>query len=206
MFLSNTGTEVFTGGMTENPMLLLLFCQPVMSNSLQPQGLEHTRPPCLSPSPEVCPSSHPLHWWCHPAISSSDALFFCPQCFSFCPQSFPASGSFLMSWLFTSGDKNTGASASASVWALTHAKMLLWLLLGPVAICRSSNHLQSVCAHQSDTDSVGAVLCSLPRYRLSSLSLHESQHSAKSGLMEHLVTCTSLHTLPCVYFQTHHNQ
>ena len=54
----------------------------------------------------VCPSSCPLHWWCHPAISSSDALF------SFCPQSFPVSGTFPMSQLFESGGQNTGASAS----------------------------------------------------------------------------------------------
>ena len=72
-------------------------------------GLQYTRPPCPSPSPEVCPSSFPLHQWCHPAISSSDALF------SFCLQPFPASGTFPMGHLFTSDDKNTGASASALV-------------------------------------------------------------------------------------------
>ena len=86
--------------------VLLLFSSPVMSNSLWPHGLQHTRPPCPSPSPEVCPSSCPLHWWCHPAISFSDALF------SFCPQSFPASGSFPMSQLFALDDQNTGASVS----------------------------------------------------------------------------------------------
>jgi len=56
-----------------------------------------------------CPSSCSLDRWCHPAVSSSDALF------SFCPQSFPASGTFPMSHLFTSDDHNTGASALASV-------------------------------------------------------------------------------------------
>ena len=71
-----------------------------------PYGLRHARPPCPSPSPWVCPSSFPLCQWCPLAISSSDALF------SFCPQSFPASGTFPMSWLFTSGDQNTSASAS----------------------------------------------------------------------------------------------
>ena len=60
-------------------------------------------------SPEVCPSSCPLHQWYLPAISSSDALF------SYCPQSFPASGTFPLSWLFASDGQNTGASASASV-------------------------------------------------------------------------------------------
>ena len=65
-----------------------------------------TRPPCPSPSPGVCPSPCPLHWWCRPAISSSDALF------SFCPQSLPASGTCPMSQQFASDDHNTGASAS----------------------------------------------------------------------------------------------
>ena len=55
---------------------------------LWPRGLQLTRPPCPSPSPRVCPSSCPLYPWCHPAISTSDALF------SFCPQSFPVSGTF----------------------------------------------------------------------------------------------------------------
>ena len=49
-----------------------------MSSSLRPHGLQHTKPPCPPKSPEVCPSSCLLHWWCHPAISSSDALF-CSQ-------------------------------------------------------------------------------------------------------------------------------
>ena len=72
-------------------VLRYLFSRSVMSDSVRPHGLQHTRPLCPSPSPEVCPSSCPLHQWCHPAISSSDALF------SFCPQSFPASGTFPMS-------------------------------------------------------------------------------------------------------------
>ena len=85
---------------------ILLFRCPVMSDSLWPHGLQHTRPLCPSQSPKGCPSSHPLHQWCHPAISSSDALF------SFYPQSFPASGTFSMSRLFASGDQNTSASVS----------------------------------------------------------------------------------------------
>ena len=76
--------------------------------TLQPHGLQHARPPCPSPPPRVCPSSHSLHHWCHPAITSSDALF------SYCLQSFPASGTFPMSHLFTSDDQNTGASVSIS--------------------------------------------------------------------------------------------
>ena len=88
--------------------LLLLFSHPVMSNSFWPHGLQHARPSCPSKSPGVCPSSCLLHQWCHPAISSSDALF------SFCPQSFPASGTLPMSQLFTSDDQNAGVSTSAS--------------------------------------------------------------------------------------------
>ena len=85
-----------------------LFSHPLMSNSLWPHGLQHTRPLCPSPSPKVCPHSCPLHQWCHPAISSSDILFSCPQ-------SFPVSQTFPMSQLFTSGHQKTGVSASASV-------------------------------------------------------------------------------------------
>ena len=85
-----------------------LFSHPLTSNSLRPHGLQHTRPLCPSPSPKVCPSSCPLHWWCHPAVSSSDILFFCPQ-------SFPVSRTLPMSQLFPSDHQNTGVSASASV-------------------------------------------------------------------------------------------
>ena len=85
---------------------LLLFSCPVLSDSLRPYKLQHARPPCALPSPKVCPSSCPLHRWCHPAISFSDALF------SSYPQSFPASGTFKMSQLFSLGDQNTSPSAS----------------------------------------------------------------------------------------------
>ena len=81
----------------------------VMSDSLRLHGLQHTRPPCPSPTPGVysnlCPSSR----WCHPAISSSVVLF------SSCLQSFPAPGSFPMSQFLASGDQSIGVSASASV-------------------------------------------------------------------------------------------
>ena len=86
----------------------MLSC-PLLSNSLWPHGLQHARPPCPTPSPGVSPSSCSLCQWSHPAISSSDAVF------SFWPQSFPASGTFPMSHLFASEDKNTEASALASV-------------------------------------------------------------------------------------------
>ena len=70
--------------------------------------MEHAKTPCPSSSPWVCSNSSALSQWCHPTISSSVALFSCPQ-------SFPALGSFAKSQLFLSGGWSTGASASASV-------------------------------------------------------------------------------------------
>ena len=87
----------------------LLFSRSVMSDSLQPHGLQHARLSCPSPSPEACSNSCPLSWWCHQTISSSVIAF------SSCLHSFPASGSFLISRLFISGGQSIGASASASV-------------------------------------------------------------------------------------------
>ena len=83
--------------------LLLLFSRSVVSNSLQPHGLQHTRLLCPSLSPGVCSDSCPLSRWCH-AISSSVVPF------SSCPQSFPAPGSFPTSLLFASGGQSIGVS------------------------------------------------------------------------------------------------
>ena len=80
-----------------------------MSNSLRPRELQHARPLCPSPTPRVHPNSCPLSQWCHPTISPSVVPF------SSCPQSFPASGSFQMSQLFTCSGQSTRVSASASV-------------------------------------------------------------------------------------------
>ena len=81
----------------------------VLSDSLGPHGLQHARLACPSPTPRACSNSRPLNWWCYPTISFSVVPF------SSCLQSFPASGSFLISWLFSSGGQSIGASASASV-------------------------------------------------------------------------------------------
>ena len=86
-----------------------MFSHSVMSNSFWPHGLQHINLPCLSPSSRVCSNSHSLSRWCHPTISSSVVPF------SSCLLSFPASGSFPRSQLFTSGGRSAGASASASV-------------------------------------------------------------------------------------------
>ena len=81
----------------------------VMSDSLQPHGLKHTRLPCPSPTPGACLNPCPSSRWCPPTISSSVVPF------SSSLQSFPASGSFPMSQFFTSGGQSIGAAASASV-------------------------------------------------------------------------------------------
>ena len=85
------------------------FSHSVMSDSLPPHESQHTRPPCPSPTPGVDSNSRPFSRWCHPAISSSVVPF------SSCPQSFPASGSFPMSQLFSWGGQGIEVSASASV-------------------------------------------------------------------------------------------
>ena len=115
----------------------MLFSRPVVSNSLWAHGLQHTRPPCHSPPPKVCPSSCSLHWWYHPAISSSDALF------SFCLKSLPASWIFPMSQLFSSDDQNTGVSVSASVLPMSiqgwfPLRWLVWPLCCPRDFQKSS--------------------------------------------------------------------
>ena len=77
--------------------------------TLRSHELQHARPLYPSPAPRVHPNPCPSSRWCHPTISSSDVPF------SSCPQSFPASGSFQMSQLFTSGGQKIGISTSASV-------------------------------------------------------------------------------------------
>ena len=79
-----------------------------MSDFLQPHGLQHPRPPCPSLTPGGYPDSCLLSWGCHPTISSSVIAFFSRF------QSFPASGSFPVSWLFTSGAKYWSFSFSIS--------------------------------------------------------------------------------------------
>ena len=93
----------------------------VMSDSLWPHGLQHTRPPCPSLTPRAYSNSCPLSQWCHPTISSSVIPF------SSRLQSFPALGSFPMSQLFISGGQRPEASASASVLPMN---MQGWFPLG----------------------------------------------------------------------------
>ena len=88
---------------------VLLFCCSAVSDSLQLRGLQHARLPCPLASAGACSDSCPLSWWCHPTILSTVVPI------SSCLQSFPASRSFVMSWLFASGGQSIGTSASSSV-------------------------------------------------------------------------------------------
>ena len=100
---------------------LLLFSHWVVSNSLWPHRLQHTRLPCPLPSPRACSNSCALSWWCHPNISS----FVVP--FSSCLQSFLASGFFPMSQHFTLSGQSIESSASASVLPMN---IQYWFPLG----------------------------------------------------------------------------
>ena len=89
------------------------FSHSFMSDSLQPYGPQHARPPCPSPTSGVYSNLYPLSWWCHPTISSSVISF------SSRLQSFPASRvfprSFPMSQFFAWGGQSIGVSASTAV-------------------------------------------------------------------------------------------
>ena len=93
---------------TSQSLSSVQFSRLVVSDSLRLHELQHSRPPCPSPTPGIHSNSCPSSRWCHPAISSSVVPF------SSCPQSLPASESFPMSQLFTSGGQSTGVSALAS--------------------------------------------------------------------------------------------
>ena len=102
-------------------MASVQFSHSVVSDSLQLHGLKHARLPCPSSTPGACSNSCPSSRWCHPAISSSVIPF------SSCLQSFPPSGTFPMSQLFTSSSQNIIASASTSVLPMTIQD---WFALG----------------------------------------------------------------------------
>ena len=107
---------------------LLLFIHSVMSDSCHHHALQHTRLPSPSPYPRVCSNSCPLNQWCHLTISSSVVPF------SSHFQYFPASGSFLMSQLSTSGGQIIRASASASVLSMSLQDWLPLELTGLISV------------------------------------------------------------------------
>ena len=106
----------------------LFFSCSVLFNSLWPYGLQHPRLPCALLSPRVCSISCPLGQWYHPNISASVAPF------SSCPQSFPASGTFPVSWLFMSGGQSIRASALASVLSVNIQGWLPLVLSGLISL------------------------------------------------------------------------
>ena len=110
------------------------FSHSVMSNSLQPHGLQHARLLCPSPTPRHYSNSCPLSWWCHPTISSSVIPFSCLHSFS-------ASGSFPMSQFFASGGQSIGVSASTLVLPMNIQD---WFPLGFAALILQSKGLSRV--------------------------------------------------------------
>ena len=142
--------------------MLLLFSRSVLSDSLQPHGLQHSRLPCPSLSLRAYSSSCPLSWWSHSTISSSVIPF------SSYLRSFPASGSFLISRLFASSGQSIGASASASVLPMN---IQGWFPLGLTGlISLLSKGLSRVFSNTSLKASV--LQCSAFLYGSNLISIH----------------------------------
>ena len=118
-----------------------------MSDSLRTHGLQHTRPPCPSPTPGVYSNSCPLSQWCHPTISSSVVPF------SSCVQSFPASGSFPRNQCFTSGGQSIGVSASTSVLPMNTQGWSPLRWTGWISLQSKATH-KSLLQHQSSKTSI----------------------------------------------------
>ena len=145
------------------------FSRSVMSNSLWPHEPQHTRPPCPSPTPGIHPNPCPLSGWCHPTISSSVVPL------SSCPQSFPASGYFQMSQLFTSGVQSIGVSASTSVLPMNTQD---WSPLGWTGwISLQSKGLSRVFSNTQFKSINSSVLSFLYSPTLTSIHDHWKNHS-----------------------------
>ena len=126
--LSHLGSTLFSSQFSS-----VQFSHSVLSDSLRPHELQHTRPPCPSQTPGVYSNSSPSSRWYHPAISSSVIPF------SSRPQSLPVSGSFPVSQLFAWGSQSIGVSASTSVRPMNTQD---WSPLGWTGwISLQSNHL-----------------------------------------------------------------
>ena len=135
---------------TARSLLVVLFCHSVVSHCLQPHELQCARLPCPSPSPGACSNSCPFSGWCLPTVSSSGVPFFSYL------WSFPASGCFQMSQLFTSGGQTIGVSAPTSVLLMNTQD---WSPLGWTDwISLQSKGLKSLLQHHSSKASI--LLCS----------------------------------------------
>ena len=119
-----------------------------MSDSLQPHGLQHTRPPSPSPTPRVHSNSSPSSQWCHPAISSS------VNPFSSCLPSCPASESFQMSQFFSSGGQSIGVSASTSVLPMNTQDGLISFRMDWLDLLAVQGTLKSLLQHHSSKASI----------------------------------------------------
>ena len=128
------------------------FCHSVMPDSLRPCGLQHTRPPCLSPTPGAYSNLRPLSQWCHPTFSSSVVPFSHLQ-------SSPALGSSPLSQFFISSGQIIGVSASASVLPMNTQD---WSPLGWTGwISLQSKGLWSLLQHHSSKSTTFSVQLSL---------------------------------------------
>ena len=131
------------------------FSHSALSNSLQPHGLQHTRLPCLSPTPGPCSNSCPSSWWCHPTISSSVIPFYSRF------RSFPSSGSFPISQFFASDGQSIGASASTSILSMNiQGWFLLELTVGSPWSLRDSQESSPTPQFKSINSSVLSFLYS----------------------------------------------
>ena len=128
-------------------------CRSVMSSSLWPHGLQHTRLPCLSPSPRICSDSW-LSQWCHPTVSSSVIPF------SSCPQSFLVSGSeFPVSQLFILGGQNILRLPEIILYFLTLLSIDFFLIFSFFKpSINTSTHCLSYWEHGSNQMGICTVL------------------------------------------------
>ena len=145
------------------------FGHSVMSNSMQPHGLKHARLPCPSASPRVCSNSCPLSQWCHLV----NHLILCHP-FSSYLQSFPASGSFLMSQFFSSGGQRIEVSASASVLSMNIQDWFLLVWTGWISL-QSKDSQESSSTPQFK--SINSMLSFLHRPNLTSIHDYWKNHS-----------------------------
>ena len=133
---------------TKNPKVSCCSVAKLCLTICDPMDCSKPRLPCSSPSPGVCSNLSQLSWWCHQITSFSVTTF------SSCPQSFPASGSFPMSGLFTSGGQNIGASPSASLIPMnTHSWFPLGLT-GLISLLSVQGTLKSLLQHHSSKVSI----------------------------------------------------
>ena len=147
------------------------FSHLVVSDSLWPHRLQHTRLPCPSPSPGACSNSYPSSRWSHPTISPSVVPF------SSSLQSFPASGSFPVSQFFTSGGQNIGVSASTNIEILP-INIQGWFPLGRTGwISLQSKWLSRVFSNATVQNISSSALSFLYSPALTSIHDYRTNHS-----------------------------